>query len=512
MKYCGSCGASLGASARFCPACGSAVSPSLPGRRPSAPPEQQALPADPPTLESTPSAGRGADEPTADLYLGNVPPPPNSPPFSTAPQVPPRGEGFAARQPAPRKGGAGRLLAIIGLAALLVAAASGGTYIALRHSGATHGEARAKATPAVSSSHTSAPNQTTTVAPTTTAPTTTTAPPTFATLYRTDATGVVRIDATTCSGSGVGSGFLISPTLVVTAAHVIDGAVAIGISDGSRTMLARVIGADDTTDVALLQVQTPFSGHVFSLASAQPPVGTQVGVIGYPEGGPISFSQGSISGLGREVDVEGQARSGLMQTDASMNPGNSGGPLLLVDGAVVGLADAVNTAANGIGYAVPSTAAAPLLSGWESAPSSPPAASCSNALGPSSFGQIQTGATVPPGVLATLTTYFDAIDSGDYATAYAQLAPSEQSTISEAQLASGDATSYDYDVTINSVNATPGGEEMVDVSFTSLQSSSEGPNGDRCDNWTLQYTMSQSSGSWLIEATTGQGGVAYRSC
>jgi hypothetical protein len=115
-------------------------------------------------------------------------------------------------------------------------------------------------------------------------------------------------------------------------------------------------------------------------------------------------------------------------------------------------------------------------------------------------------------VLAILTTYFDAIDTGDYATAYAQLAPDEKATITEAQFAANDATSYDYNVSIGAATSTSSGSELVDVSFTSLQSPSEGPNGDQCDNWTLEYTMINSGGSWLIEAAKGQEGVTHASC
>jgi hypothetical protein len=310
----------------------------------------------------------------------------------------------------------------------------------------------------------------------------------------------------------VGSGFLISSTLIATAAHVVDGAVALGVSADGHTSLGHVIGINDSTDVALVQTNTPFAGHMFTMDSSQPPVGTLIGVIGYPEGGPVSFSQGSISGLNRTINVEGQARSGLIQTDAALNPGNSGGPLLLVNGVVVGLADAGNTSAQGIGYAVPASAAAPLFASWQAAPSPPPSPACSNPLGPSGFGQIGNSNSAPAAVIATLTTYFDSIDTGDYATAYGQLAPDEQATISEAKFAADDATTYDYNINLGAASPTSTGTELVDVAFTSLQAPAEGPNGDQCDNWTLEYTMANSAGSWLIEAANGQGAVTHVPC
>jgi hypothetical protein len=337
---------------------------------------------------------------------------------------------------------------------------------------------------------------------------------TFASLYQADVSGVVRIDASTCSGSGVGSGFLLSPTFVATAAHVVDGAVAIGLSAGDHTVAGHVIGIDDSADVALVRTTAPLAGHVFSVADTEPPVGTQIGVIGYPEGGPVSFAQGSISGLDRSIQVQGQPRTGLIQTDAAINPGNSGGPLLLLNGTVVGLADANNTGADGIGYAVPADTSLPLLTGWQSTPAPPAPAACTNPLGPSTFGPIQSTTPSPDdaGITTTLTTYFNAIDSGDYATAYAQLSPNQQQRISETQLGTGDATSYDYDITIQAISAAANGADLVDVSFTSVQSAAEGPDGDQCDNWTLEYTMIDSSGAWLIDSTAGQGGVTHTAC
>jgi hypothetical protein len=126
--------------------------------------------------------------------------------------------------------------------------------------------------------------------------------------------------------------------------------------------------------------------------------------------------------------------------------------------------------------------------------------------------QIQGANNAPAGIVTALATYFNAINSGDYALAYAQLGPDKQKTTSEANFARGDATSQDTNVAIGAVNPTSNGSYLVDVSFTSQQSASDGPNGDQCDNWTLRYTMINSGGSWLIDATTGQNGVTHTSC
>jgi len=355
-----------------------------------------------------------------------------------------------------------------------------------------------------------------TLAPTTTSSTTTSTVPaaTFPTLYQEDASGVVRIDATTCGGTGVGTGFLLGPNLVATAAHVVEGAVAIGLTAGGSTTVGQVVGIDAATDVALVRSSTPLAGHVFTVSTVLPRVGTEVGAIGFPEGGPVSFTRGSVSGVDRTIEVRGRTRTGMIQTDTAINPGNSGGPLLLVSGDVIGLVDAGNTQANGIGFAVPGALAAPLLSSWQAAPAPPARPSCQNALGPSSSGPIHTneGGADVQGIVATLTTYFNAIDGGDYPTAYAQLAPAEQQRFTPEGFAANLATTYDFDVAIGAVSQRSPGTDLVDVTFTSLQSPSKGPDGGSCDHWTLEYTMIQVGGSWLIQYSIGQGGSTHTSC
>lgn len=338
--------------------------------------------------------------------------------------------------------------------------------------------------------------------------TTSTTVATFASLYQQDSSGVVRIDATTCGGSGVGTGFLVAPGLVATVAHVVAGAATIGLTADGRTSIGHVVGYDPSVDLALVSADSAFTGHVFGLSNSEPPVGTAVGVIGFPEGGPITFTSGSVSGLHRAITIDGQTRSGLLQTDAALNPGNSGGPVLTLDGKVVGLADAVLEGAAGVGYAVPSAPAAVTLAGWQANPRVVAAATCSNPLGPSSGVTVSTPAQGSdlPGISQTLTTYFEAIDSGDYATAYAQLDPQDHQASGEAAFAQADASSYDFDVAIQSVSSPSPGTDVAWVTFTSLQNPSAGPNGDSCDSWSIDYTLDQVSGTWLITAANGHGG------
>jgi hypothetical protein len=327
-------------------------------------------------------------------------------------------------------------------------------------------------------------------------------------LFAQDRSGVVRIEGTSCAGGDIGTGFLIAPDLVATVAHVVAQADTIALRTDSATHVGHVIGIDETRDVALVRSSVPFTGHVFTLSTAAPQVGIAVGAIGFPEGLPITFTQGSISGLDRSVDIQSLTRTGLVQTDAALNPGNSGGPLLTVPGDVVGLVDA-KTDANGISFAVSSGTAKSLFDAWSASPQVQAPPGCASPIGPAADAPaVQSPAPTAEAqaIAATLSAYFRAINRADWHTAWEQFSPSEQRADPESVLAKGDSSSFDFGFKLGSVNLTGGDTAIASVSFTSIQDPAYGPNGESCDEWTLDYSTRNIGGTWLIDSVKGHGG------
>jgi Trypsin-like peptidase domain len=190
---------------------------------------------------------------------------------------------------------------------------------------------------------------------------------------------VIRIETDACGLQEVGTGFLIGPRLVATVEHVVDGASSIELVQGGGRPVAAgtVVGEDQARDVALIQSSAPIEGKVLQLASRAPKLGESVAALGFPLGLPLTVTQGSVSGLGRTVPINGTSRRQMVQTDAAVNPGNSGGPLISLDTSeVVGLVDLGTNQANGIAFAVSARVAQPLLQAWTTAPQPIPTATC----------------------------------------------------------------------------------------------------------------------------------------
>lgn len=173
-------------------------------------------------------------------------------------------------------------------------------------------------------------------------------------------------------GTGAGTGVVItSDGQVLTNAHVVDGATSIRVTLGGETQsrAAELIGADRENDLALLQVDGVTDLPVAELGqSSSLGVGDDVVAIGNAlalRGGP-TVTRGIVSGTNRTLQTNSGTMTGLIQTDASISSGNSGGPLVNAQGQVIGINTAVATsgggrAAENVGFSIAIDRAVPII-------------------------------------------------------------------------------------------------------------------------------------------------------
>jgi putative serine protease PepD len=200
-------------------------------------------------------------------------------------------------------------------------------------------------------------------------------------VYAQDAHGVVAIRAEGAKREGgffgeatqsvdEGSGIVISSSgLIVTNEHVIEGARSIAVSldgEGGATRTATVVGEDPSQDLAVLRVDASgLALHPLQLAgSSTVEVGEAAYAIGSPYGLNWTLTTGIVSALDRTIHApDGASIEGAIQTDAALNPGNSGGPLLNAAGEVIGVNSQIVSASasstgeagsSGVGFAISS--------------------------------------------------------------------------------------------------------------------------------------------------------------
>ena len=277
---------------------------------------------------------------------GETPTPSHYTPYSTTP--PPAAENQSKK---PR---GSRIVVPVLIASLLSAGlAAGGTAAIVNHEGGstTTTVVREVAQPSSNASSSSA----------VVAPASTDGQMSIAQMYKQEGAGVVRVE----HSGGLGSGFVIDKDgHILTNAHVVDGAkgpISVSFSNNEKVQ-AKVVGVDNATDVAVLKVDVPASAlTVMPLGSSSDlQVGAPVVAIGNPFGQDRTVTSGIISAMARQIQApNGFTIDGAIQTDAAINHGNSGGPLLDMDGKVIGINSQIDTGGQansgnvGIGFAIP---------------------------------------------------------------------------------------------------------------------------------------------------------------
>jgi S1-C subfamily serine protease len=190
-------------------------------------------------------------------------------------------------------------------------------------------------------------------------------------IYKQSSAGVVAIKAVTSDGEDEGTGIVLNDEgLILTNDHVVAGATSLSVAahgSSSDTTTAKLVGEEANEDLALIKVDPSGLGlKPLSLASTKNvQVGDSVYAIGNPYGLEETLTRGIVSALNRTISApDGAKISGAIQTDAALNPGNSGGPLLNDEGRVIGVnsqiaSDAASVegsqpGSTGVGFAISS--------------------------------------------------------------------------------------------------------------------------------------------------------------
>ena len=170
-----------------------------------------------------------------------------------------------------------------------------------------------------------------------------------------------RVVSIACSTQVTGTAEVIAPGYLVTNAHVVAGSGAANVQIGSKSADAIVVAFDPELDIAVLYAPD-ITGPVLRFATATPDRDVKGAAIGYPDGGPMVVIPAGVSGsypaTGRDIYNKGVIDRTIIELRAAIQPGDSGGPLILPDGTIGGIVFAESRTDPSVGYALTPTAVA----------------------------------------------------------------------------------------------------------------------------------------------------------
>lgn len=326
--------------------------------------------------------------------------------------------------------------------------------------------------------------------------------------------GIAKIQVVTCESGGTGSGFLIADDLLVTAAHVVQGATSVTTQIAGELTGAQILGVNDRADLALLRLNNTARGHVFTLRKKDPPVGTEVAALGFPFGDDLSFSKGTVSGLQRGAPDSEEATGNFVLTDTPINPGNSGGPLITQDGAVAGVVslrpdNRHERSVDGMAYAVSGPRTAQAVLEWQQRDVPVSNAECEDATAGSMNVEvyIESEHDQALNIAQSLQIHGQGINDGAYEAAYALFTSEMQKRMKGLETWKANlASSYWH--SFNLVDVSGHGDDVKAlVQLRTLQDVEDSKDGlQDCSDWTIEYKMHWDGINWLINGARSPNG------
>ncbi|MBK7721935.1 MAG: trypsin-like peptidase domain-containing protein [Austwickia sp.] len=367
---------------------------------------------------------------------------------------------------------------------------------------------------------TTAPTTVTVTAPAPTGSTLAAAPPgDWSQVVRKVQHAVVRLDVLTCRDRWMGSAFVVGPDLLLTAAHVVDAAATVQAQLGTTVVPAQVVAIDTRNDSALVKVLRPLpSTPALELVDSQPEKGSAVGILGYPlQTYELRVTQGIISGLDESVNYGTVSAEHAYITDAAINGGNSGGPVVDRMGRVIGLVSGSRVSVNGttaiadrverVGYVVPARFLVANLARWRALAPAPPAR-CQGDEAPPADGQLLTVTVAASDPSATdiarsLEVHGRSINEGRYEAAWQVFTPAmRESLASLDRWKQGLSSSFWVEAELVSVSGSAA-SKVARLRLRTQQNSEDGYQGQTCSVFLNDYAMVESNGGWQID------GVSY---